>query len=583
MRTGADILVRALENENVELIFAYPGGANLEILDCLRDSSVRIALSRHEQGAAHEASGYARVSGKPGVCLATSGPGATNLVTGIAAAYMDSVPLVVITGQVMVARVGTDAFQEVDVTGITGPITKHNYFIKDADSVARTVKEAFYIASSGRPGPVLIDFPRDIAGALSSVESVQSINLRGYKPNLKGHAGQIKQVVQLLSRSSRPVLIAGGGVIISGSWAETLRLAENQQIPVASSMMGIGSVPFDHPLALGMAGAHGLPAANRAIQKSDLIIGLGTRFSDRLTCDTKSFAPHAKIVHIDVDPAEIGKNIRADVPIVGDLRIVLGQLLEKLEPANRGEWLEEIAALKAAAYSATGAAGASDASGVSRVAASDASGVSGAAASGASTARGLLPLRVMEAIGKAMPDDVIITSDVGQHQIWAATGLPHRGPRRFISSGGLGAMGYGIPAAIGAMMASPGAPVLCVSGDGSFQMGLPELGTAAEQGLPLKILLINNGSLGLVKQLQDYYCDGRRTASAYSFNPDFGALIRAYGGGYYLAADEVTLAGVLPVFFADDRLALLEVRVSGEENALPMVLAGDALDAMTGV
>lgn len=553
MQTGAEILVRALERENVELVFAYPGGANLEILDCLLKSSIRIILVRHEQGAAHEASGYARAGGKPGVCLVTSGPGATNLVTGIAAAGMDSVPVVFITGQVLASKVGTDAFQEVDVTGITDPITKHNYLIKDVHAVAQSVKEAFYIASSGRPGPVLIDFPRDVALACSPVTEAAAVSLRGYKPNLKGHAGQIKQVAGLLAQAQRPVIIAGGGVIGSGSWEELLRLAESQRIPVANTLMGAGSIPYDHPLALGMAGVHGLAPANLAIQKSDLLIGLGTRFSDRLTCSVEGFAPHAKIVHIDVDPAEIGKNIRVDVPLVGDLKIVLNQLLEKLgQPAARTEWADEIKALKTIKAPGSRAGGE------------------------------LSPITVLEALSEHLPDRALVTTDVGQHQIWAAQRLPHRRPRGFLSSGGLGAMGYGIPAAIGAQIAFPGETVVAVTGDGSFQMGLPELGTAKEQKLPIKILLLNNSSLGLVKQLQDYYCGQRYAAVFFDDNPDFGLLIRAYGGSYYPASDEASLRAAMPAFLAGPGLALLDAKVAREENVLPMVLSGNALDKMEG-
>ncbi|MCL1848278.1 MAG: biosynthetic-type acetolactate synthase large subunit [Clostridiales bacterium] len=552
MQTGAEILIQALEREGAELVFAYPGGASLEIFDCLRQSSIKTVLVRHEQGAAHEASGYARASGKPGVCIATSGPGATNLVTGIAAACMDSVPMVIITGQVFASMVGTDAFQEVDVTGITDPITKHNYFVKDVNAIAQTVREAFYIATSGRPGPVLIDLPRDVAMEASGTVEAAAVRLRGYKPNLKGHAGQIKQVLRLLDEAERPVIIAGGGVIGSGSWSELARLAHTQQIPVANTLMGLGSIPWDDPLALGMAGVHGLAPANLAIQRSDLLIGLGVRFSERLTGSIGGFAPHAKIIHIDVDPAEIGKNLRVDVPLVGDLKIVLNQLLEKLAPAERPNWLAEIAGLRSTP------------------------------APGSKLAEGLSPITVLEALGRVMPEDTVVTTDVGQHQMWAAQRLPHRYPRHFISSGGLGAMGYGLPAAIGAKLACPDKTVLCVTGDGSFQMGLPELGTAKEQKLAIKILLINNDSLGLVRQLQDYYSGQRHSAVYFADNPDFGVLIKAYGGRYYPVTDEKGLVESLHVFLADPGLALLEAKVSAGEDVLPAVLQGNALDVMEG-
>lgn len=569
MLTGAEILVKALEKENVEVVFCYPGGANLEILDCLRESPIRLVLVRHEQGAVHEASGYARVSGKPGVCLATSGPGATNLVTGIATASMDSVPLIAITGQVATGMVGTDAFQEVDVTGITDPITKHNYLIKDVNRLAQSVKEAFYIASSGRPGPVLLDIPRDVAMAKSKVTEAGRISLRGYKPNLTGHQGQIKQFLRLLEESVRPVIVAGGGILCAGAWEELLRLAEKKQIPVANTLMGLGSIDLEHPLALGMMGVHGLAAANRAVQQSDLLIALGARFSDRMTCQVDGFAPMAKIVHIDVDPAEIGKNVRVNVPIVGDLKIVLNQVLEKLEaepeeagkkevagpnaglPESRAAWLEEIRRLKSRKLPAP------------------------------RQGEGLSPITVIEALNRFLPKEAIVTTDVGQHQMWAAQRLRHARPRGFIVSGGLGTMGYGIPAALGAQLACPEALVVVVTGDGSFQMGLPELGTAMEQGLPLKILLLNNSYLGMVKQLQDYYSSGRYTAVEFTANPDFRHLALAYGALYLPVEKEEELLLALPQFLAHPGMAILEARVSAAENVYPMVLAGASLEEMT--
>ncbi|HCP14258.1 MAG TPA: biosynthetic-type acetolactate synthase large subunit [Peptococcaceae bacterium] len=550
MLCGAEILVKCLEQENVEVVFCYPGGANLEILDALAKSSIRLVLVRHEQGAVHEASGYARASGRVGVCLATSGPGATNMVTGIATAVMDSVPVIAITGQVATSMVGTDAFQEVDMTGITDPITKHNYLVKNVDNLARSVKEAFYIAESGRPGPVLLDIPRDVAMAFSDVTSVSKINLRGYKPNLTGHSGQIKQVAHLLSESRRPLIIAGGGILSADCWNELLQLAETQEIPVANTLMGLGSIPLDHPLALGMMGSYGLAAPNYAVQCCDLILALGTRFNERMTCNVDRFAPHAKIIHIDVDPAEIGKNVRVDIPLVGDLKIVLNQLLSKLQPRQHPEWMAEVRDLKASPLPRP------------------------------KQTCMLTQIEVLEALAKILPDQAIVTTDVGQHQMWSAQRLRHRRPRGFIVSGGLGTMGYGIPAAVGAQLACPKDPVVVITGDGSFQMGMPELGTAKEQKLPLKVLLLNNSYLGMVKQLQDCYIEGRHTAVTFTDNPEFKYLAKAYDALYLKVEEAEELPAALAKFIQHPGMVILEARVAPEENVYPMVLGGRGLDQM---
>lgn len=557
MQPGAQILIKCLENEEVDVIFGYPGGAALDIFDALAQSrKIRLVLSRHEQGAAHEANGYARASGKTGVCLATSGPGATNLVTGIATAYMDSIPMVVITGQVASGLVGTDAFQEVDITGITDPIIKHNYLVKDAADLPRIVKEAFYIAQSGRPGPVLIDLPKDVGSSLVQYQECKNIELRGYKPKITGHAGQIKQVAALLNESARPLLCVGGGVVSSGASQEVLKLAESMQIPMVCTMMGLGGVPLEHPLALGMLGTYGRPRANMAVQACDLFIALGMRFDDRVTGSIAKFAPRAKIIHIDIDAAEIGKNVRVDIPLVGDLKIVLGQINDRLKKKENPSWLAEIEAIK-------------EKYGLRLSQLND-------------DCEGISAETVMDSLNQTMPSDVIVTTDVGQHQIWAALKLNINNPRTFISSGGLGTMGYGIPAAVGAQVARPESTVIIITGDGSFQMGMSELGTALEQGLPLKVIILNNQTLGMVKQLQDNYCDRRYSAVHFKKNPDFQYLALGYGAYFQKVVKLDELPEKMAQVINHPGLAVLEVIVSCKENT-PMVLAGKGLDEMVGL
>lgn len=563
MDSGAEILVKCLEKEDVEVVFGYPGGAALEIFDALQKSKIRNILVRHEQGAAHAANGYARASGKVGVCLATSGPGATNLITGVATAYMDSIPIVLITGQVSTSMIGTDAFQEVDVTGISDPISKHNYLVKDTAELPRIVKEAFYIAKSGRPGPVLIDLPKDVAAARVEAEDCLRVDLRGYKPNIIGHKGQIRQVVQLLREAERPLLCAGGGVISAGAEEELLCLAEQLQIPVVNTLMGLGSISREHPLSLGMLGTYGLAKANLVTQNCDLFIALGMRFDDRVTGNTKKFAPQAKIIHIDIDTAEIGKNIRVDVPLVGDLKIILKQIIESLEGEKReGSWLtretlaelEKEAAREAAATPANAPAG--------------------------SAGPEIYPGDIISALNQLITPDTIVTTDVGQHQIWAAQGLKLRKPRTFISSGGLGTMGYGIPAAIGAQVACPGRTVVVITGDGSFQMGMPELGTCLAEDLPLKIILFNNKTLGMVKQLQDHYCERRHTSVYFRKLPDFQYIARAYGALSLSARDKKELPEKLEQLLRHPGLGILEIEIPAEYNVYPMVLGGQGLDEM---
>lgn len=556
MVPGAEILIKCLEKEGVEVIFGYPGGAALDIFDALQESNkINNILVRHEQGAAHAASGYARAKGVVGVCLATSGPGATNLVTGIATAYMDSIPIVAITGQVASGMVGTDAFQEVDITGITDPITKHNYLVKDAGDIPRIVKEAFYIAKSGRPGPVLIDIPKNICSSKTRYREVSELELRGYKPNLTGHNGQVKQVSRLIQKAKRPLICAGGGVLSAEASEEVFKLAEKLQIPVANTLMGIGSFPIDHPLSLGMLGTYGLASANFAVHACDVLIALGMRFDDRVTSCTEKFAPNACIIHIDIDAAEVGKNVRADYPLVGDLKIVINQINERIEEKQNPEWLEEIRDIKNQ-YPKS----------IKRV-----------------ESEVINTEEVMEYLNEYLPADSIVTTDVGQHQIWAAQLLEFKKPRSFISSGGLGTMGYGIPAAVGAQVSCPADTVVAITGDGSFQMGMCELGTALEQDLPLKVLILNNQCLGMVKQLQDHYCDGRHVSVHFQKNPDFQHLARAYGALTLRVAEKEELAQKVKEFVEHPGLAVLEVIISSKENVYPMVLTGSGINEMVGL
>lgn len=554
MESGAEILVKCLEKEGVEVIFGYPGGAALEIFDVLSKSKqIKTFLVRQEQGAAHAANGYARTSGKIGVCLATSGPGTTNLITGVATAYMDSIPLVIITGQVPTGMVGTDAFQEVDTTGISEPITKHNYLVKDAKQLPRIIKEAFYIAGSGRPGPVLIDIPKDVS--FSQVEYVEcnSVELRGYKPNLVGHNRQIKQVLEYIKNAKRPLICAGGGVISANAQKELLQLVEKLNIPVVNTMMGLGSIPREHPLSLGMLGTYGLAKANLVVQSCDLFIALGMRFDDRVTGCVEKFAPQAEIIHIDIDSAEIGKNVRVDVPLVGDLKIILGQILEGISEENKEAWwlgIDDVNALKMSSQTAE-------------------------------NAEQITPDNVITALNNVLPEDAIVTTDVGQHQMWAAQLLNVKKPRTFISSGGLGTMGYGIPAGMGALVAFPKRSVVVITGDGSFQMGMSELGTCLEEELPLKIIIFNNYSLGMVKQLQDHYCGGRHVSVHFKKTPDFQYLARAYGALSLRVEKQEELADNLERLIKHPGMVILEVLLSSSHNVYPMVLGGKGLDEMT--
>ena len=550
--TGAKALIKRLEKQGVKKVFGYPGGAVLPIYDELSHSSIQHILTRSEQGAAHAASGYSRVSGKVGVCFATSGPGATNLVTGLATAYMDSIPMVAITGQVSTEMIGTDAFQEVDITGITQPITKHNYLVTNAEDIPRIVDEAFYLASTGRPGPVLIDVPKNIAMSQCSGKAPDEVNLPGYKPTYKGHGAMIKLAVQALTNSERPLIYAGGGVITSRAWDEVTKLAETLGAPVVTTLMGKGSIAENHPLYLGMLGLHGFPAANLASMNCDVLLAIGARFDDRVTGEVKKFAPEAKIIHVDIDPAEIGKNIRINIPIVGDVKNVVTAILKNVSRANSDEWLKTVESLK-------------DRNLAIRMRCEE---------------EYLSPWMVIDRLSDLVPENTIITTDVGQHQMAAAQFYRNSRPGTFLTSGGLGTMGYGVPAAIGAQFAAPKDMVICITGDGSFQMNLNEMATIKEHNLPVKILLFDNSSLALVWQLQHYYCDKNYFAVDMPGNPDFLRLAEAYGFEAYRIEDPCDLDITLNKAMNNSKPTLVECKINKDDFVLPIVTAGKGLDEM---
>jgi acetolactate synthase-1/2/3 large subunit len=554
MKTGAKLLIESLQREGVDTLFGYPGGSVLPIYDELYDSPLRHILVRHEQAAAHAADGYARASGRVGVCLATSGPGACNLVTGIATAYMDSVPVVAITGQVPTTMLGNDAFQESDIQGITMPITKHNYLVKETADIPRVVQEAFYIAGTGRQGPVLIDLPKDV-NTRSVKEPVvpEKVVLRGYNPTYKGHKRQIDKAIELITAAERPLIYAGGGVISSNASPELVAFASAHCIPVTTTLMGLGCIPCDHPLNLGMLGMHGTEYANFAVTECDLLIAIGARFDDRVTGKIDTFASHAKVIHIDIDPAEIGKNKRVDVPIVGDTKAVLTDIIAGLAKKNACEaWQKQIKHWKQHHPLRYG------------------------------KDNGCLhPQFILQQMNELLKGDAVIVSEVGQNQMWTAQYFCFRHPRTWITSGGLGTMGYGFPAAIGAHFARPDVPVFDVAGDGSIQMNIQEMGTAAQYNIPVKIAILNNMYLGMVRQWQELFYDRR-----YSYTElppvEFVKIGQAYGieGIKVESCDEVMPA--LQAAVDHDGPFVLDFRIEREENVFPMVPAGAAINEMIG-
>jgi acetolactate synthase-1/2/3 large subunit len=554
MKTGAKLLIESLQREGVDTLFGYPGGSVLPIYDELYDSPLRHILVRHEQAAAHAADGYARASGRVGVCLATSGPGACNLVTGIATAYMDSVPVVAITGQVPTTMLGNDAFQESDIQGITMPITKHNYLVKETSDIPRVVQEAFFIAGTGRQGPVLIDLPKDVNTRLVKEPVMpEKVVLRGYNPTYKGHKRQIDKAIELITAAERPLIYAGGGVISSNASPEIVAFASAHGIPVTTTLMGLGCIPCDHPLNLGMLGMHGTEYANFAVTECDLLIAIGARFDDRVTGKIDTFAPHAKVIHIDIDPAEIGKNKRVDVPIVGDTKAVLTDIIAGLAKKNACEaWQKQIRHWKQHHPLRYG------------------------------KDNGCLhPQFVLQQMNELLKGDAVIVSEVGQNQMWTAQYFCFRHPRTWITSGGLGTMGYGFPAAIGAHFARPDVPVFDVAGDGSIQMNIQEMGTVAQYNIPVKIAILNNMYLGMVRQWQELFYDRR-----YSYTElppvEFVKIGQAYGieGIKVESCDEVMPA--LQAAVDHDGPFVLDFRIEREENVFPMVPAGAAINEMIG-
>lgn len=539
--TGAQAVIKALEMENVDVIFGYPGAAICPFYNALLDSGIRHILTRHEQGAAHAASGYARVTGKTGVCVATSGPGATNLITGIATAFMDSIPIVAITGQVSSELIGRDVFQEADITGATSPFCKHNYLVKSIKDLPRIIKEAFHIASTGRPGPVVIDIPVDIQAKEFDFKYPEAIEIKGYKPTYKGHMLQIKKVAEAVEKARAPVICAGGGIINANASGELQQLMEKCRIPLTTTLMGIGAVPTRHELNLGMIGSHGSFPANYAIHNTDLLLILGARVGDRAMGSASKIAEKARIVHIDIDPAEIGKNIDVSIPIVGDVKYILGELLAIVNKGEVDEWNDKIRKLKK--EHALRMESESDTDTVK-------------------------PKFLFDVLSKMADEDTIVTTEVGQNQIWAAKHYQIKKPRTFITSGGMGTMGYGLPSAVGAKIGSPKSRVVAISGDGSFQMSMQELGTIKQNKLGIKMIIFNNSRLGMVREIQKVKYCGRYSAVFLEENPDFVKLVEAYGFKGERISRNSEVEAALGRMLEDDGPYLVECLIDPEEPTL---------------
>ncbi len=546
--TGGQIVCESLMMEGVDVVFGIPGGAILPLYGTFSQyPQIRHILTRHEEGAAMAADAYARITGKVGVCMATSGPGATNLVTGIATAQMDSVPMVAITGQVARPAIGKDAFQETDVTGITLPVTKHNYLVMTPEEIAPTIKEAFYIANTGRPGPVLVDIPRDVFQETAEFEYPETVDLPGYKPVMDGHPSQVRKAAQLINEAKKPVILAGHGVIISRAFKELQELAEKAQIPVITTLLGRSAFPDAHVLFVGMPGMHGVAYASLAIDEADLVIGLGMRFDDRIVGRVSAFAPNAKIIHVDVDPAEIGKNVHTDVPVVGDLARVLRQLNPVVEPATHVEWLQRIDQLKADHPSLH-----------------------------IRDTNKLLPQQVVHDLWEVTEGNAIVVTGVGQHQMWAAQHYACRQANSFITSGGLGSMGYEVPAAMGAQVARPDRVVWSICGDGGFQMTMSELATIAENNLPVKFAIFNNGYLGMVRQWQEFFYRKDYFATHYTNNPDFVKLADAFGIRGIRVTERSQSLDAIREAMAHPGPVVVDFVVEEEENVFPMIPAGQS-------